>query len=99
MGYQIEYRNEFTRFKIVDFARQPGTRIQVGITAYMLSETLRFDVHLMVQLIYVHVTYLIKCAVRKGTLSRSAARWNPENCSRIFFIAYRPAFNRLRLQQ
>ena len=86
MGYQIEYRNEFTRFKIVDLARQPGTRIQVAVAAYMLSETLRFDVHLMVQLIYVHVTYLIKCAVRKGTLSRSAARWNPENCSRIFFL-------------
>jgi hypothetical protein len=27
MGYQIEYRNEFTRFKIVDLARQPRTRI------------------------------------------------------------------------
>jgi hypothetical protein len=65
----------------------------------MLSETLRFDVHLMVQLIYVHVTFLTKCAGRKGTLSSSAACWNPENCSRIFFIAYRPTFDRLRLQQ
>src|SRR5690349_1728744 len=79
-GNQIEYRYQLARLEIVDLSGQTGMPIDLTVVAYVLGETSRLESHLVVELIYVHVTSWFECIDMILTLSRRPKLWNPENC-------------------
>jgi hypothetical protein len=56
VGDQVEQCDELAYLEIPNFSGQAGTRIDVAVGEHVVSKPVRLEVHLIVKLVYVHVT-------------------------------------------